>query len=133
MNTTTTILVSKTINRKIARILKALDNKTKSLVLDILDSPIKWDLVNFYQANPFSLHTVKGLANIIGRRQGQVEKEADELARNGILKNLSDNDPIAVYSYEPKADISCTIAAIFALGAEDSNLLKQLHEILREN
>lgn len=133
MNTIMTILVSKTINRKIARILKTLDNKTKPVVLDILDSPIKWDLVNFYHANPFSLHTAKGLASIIGRRQVQVENEVEELVRNGVLKNLSDTGSVAVYSYEPEAGISCVVAAIIALGAEDGNLLKQFHQLLKEN
>lgn len=127
-------LMSKTTNKKISKLVKGLNSKTKALVLEILESPIKWDLICFYQANPFSIHTAKGLANIIGRRPEQVLKEAEELAKADLLKIISENGgALSIYAYEPSSDSACVIDMLVTLSAEERNLIDELYRTLKED
>lgn len=125
--------MSKTINKKVSKLLKGLNSKTRVLVLEILESPIKWDLICFYQANPFSIHTAKGLANIIGRRSEQVLKEAEELVAAGVLKVIPENSSISsIYAYEPSAENTCIINELIALSLEERDLMGELRRMLKE-
>lgn len=116
-------------SKNLARFLKSLNNEKKGLVQTILESPIKWDLINFYQENPFSIHTARGLSRIIGRKTDQVFREIEELVVAGVLKNLSENgDSSSIYVYEPSNENASTIKALIDFGKEREQLedLRQL-------
>jgi len=103
-------------SKKIDKIIKNLNADTKALALQLLESHIKWDLVAFYEANPFSIHTARGLANIIGRSANRVFEEAEELAAAQVLKKISENgDMSSIYSYEPKVENATLIKALIEL------------------
>ncbi|MBE0447264.1 MAG: hypothetical protein IBX64_04055 [Actinobacteria bacterium] len=115
------------INRKVARFIKKLNDRTRTTVLDILESPIKWNLIQFYKANPFSIHTPRGLANIIGRRADLVFKEVEGLAKAGILKKISENGNLfSIYSYEPEAEIARVINTLVDIDNEQRNRMGNL-------
>ncbi len=121
-------------SKKLEKIVKNFNCKTKTLALEILDSPIKWDLLNFYQANPFSIHTAQGLANIIGRSPDQVFREAEELASASILKRISHNgDKTSIYSYEPASESSSLIKILFELNNEERDLLDKLEQMIKDS
>lgn len=116
-------------SKNLARFLKSLNNEKRELVREILESPIKWDLINFYQANPFSIHTARGLSRIVGRKADQVFREIEELVVAGILKNLSGNgDSSSIYIYEPSNENASTIRTLIDFGKEREQLenLRQL-------
>lgn len=120
-------------DKSLAKLVKGLNNETKTLILEILDSPIKWELIGFYQANPFSIHTARGLANIIGRRTNQVLKEAEELAQANILKKISENGgPCTIYAYEPNRQGTSAIKALANIYSKERGLVAQFHELLKE-
>src|SRR3990172_3595424 len=104
-------------NKKIAKFAKNLNDRTRALALDILGSPTKLNLLQFYKANPFSIHTPRGLANILGRTAEQVYKEAEALATAGVLKKISENEDTAstIYSYEPDKELSAVIDTLVEL------------------
>ncbi|HZD60132.1 MAG TPA: hypothetical protein VE439_06720 [Anaerolineae bacterium] len=119
-------------NKKVAKFVKRLNSKTRVVVLDILGSPTKWNLIQFYKANPFSIHTPRGLANIIGRKADLVHKEAEELTNAGVLKKISENGSFSsIYSYEPEADIACVIDALIEIGNERRNFIDDLCNIIK--
>ncbi len=121
-------------SKKLEKIIKNFNCKTKTLALEILDSPIKWDLLNFYQANPFSIHTAQGLANIIGRSPDQVFREAEELASASILKRISHNgDKTSIYAYEPSPETSSLIKVLFELHSEERTLLDKLEQMIKDS
>ncbi|HEY3375252.1 MAG TPA: hypothetical protein VGK02_09340 [Candidatus Aquicultor sp.] len=119
-------------NRKLAKLVKNLNDDTRALIIDVLDSPIKWDLIHFYQANPFSIHTARGLSNIIGRRSEQVFQEAEQLAENGVLKKVCENgDSSSIYAYEPDTERETILRTLAELSEEDTSLLDELHKLLK--
>lgn len=119
-------------NRKIARVMKNLNSRTRAVVLDIVESPTKWNLIQFYKSNPFSIHTPRGLANIIGRRADHVFKEVEGLAGAGILKKLSENGGLSsIYSYEPEAEIACIIDILVDIGSEQRELIDNLRSLIK--
>jgi len=121
-------------NKKLTKLIRTLNNRTKELAIEILDSPIKWDLVNFYEANPFSIHTAGGLAGIIGRRTEQVFKEAEELTVAEVLKKLSGNGgSSSIYAYEPKPENCQVIRALVKLGKEDRRLIDELRRLIKSS
>ncbi|NCO66237.1 MAG: hypothetical protein COW32_01425 [Candidatus Aquicultor secundus] len=121
-------------SKKLEKIIKNFNCKTKALALEILDSPIKWDLLNFYQTNPFSIHTAQGLANIIGRSPDQVFIEAEELASASVLKRISRNgDKSSIYSYEPAAKVASLIKILFELHNEEHDLLDKLEQLIKDS
>jgi len=121
-------------NKKMAKFVKSLNEKTKALVLDILESPTKWNLIQFYKTNPFSIHTPRGLANIIGRKASIVSKEAECLARAGVLKKISANgDLSAIYSYEPEKGIAKIIDSLIELCGDSREAVKELVAAIKES
>ncbi|MHB8842583.1 MAG: hypothetical protein ACYC56_12510 [Candidatus Aquicultor sp.] len=121
-------------SKKLEKIIKNFNCKTKTLALKILDSPIKWDLLNFYRANPFSIHTAQGLANIIGRSPDQVFREAEELASASILKRISHNgDKTSIYSYDPAPEAASLIKVLFELHGEERDLLEKLEQMIKDS
>lgn len=125
--------MNKTMDKKISKLVKGLNSNTRALLLEILESPIKWDLICFYHANPFSIHTANGLTNIIGRRYEQVLKEAKELAAKHVLKVVSENNGVSpIYAYEPSVENTCIINALVALILEEHGLVDELYRMLKE-
>ena len=121
-------------NRKIAKFVKSLNEKTKAVVLEILESPTMWNLIQFYKANPFSIHTPRGLANIIGRKPAVVTKEVECLARAGILKKISENgDLSAIYSYDPEKTMIKIIDTLVGLCNESRETTRELIEALKNS
>lgn len=121
-------------SKKLEKIVKHLNCRTKVLALEILESPIKWDLISFYQANPFSIHTARGLANIIGRSPEQVFKEAEELTAASVLKRISENgDKSSIYSYEPETEAASLIKILLELHNEDHGLLDKLEQLIKDS
>jgi len=103
-------------SKKIDKIIKNLNANAKALALQLLESHIKWDLIAFYEANPFSIHTARGLANIVGRSPDRVFEEAEELAAAQVLKKISENgDMSSIYSYDPKPENATLIKALMEL------------------
>ncbi|HCG98426.1 MAG: hypothetical protein A2074_07315 [Candidatus Aquicultor primus] len=121
-------------NRKIAKFVKSLNEKTKAVVLEILESPTKWNLIQFYKDNPFSIHTPRGLANIIGRKPSAVSKEVECLARAGVLKKISENgDLSAIYSYDPEKAMVKIIDSLVGLCSESRETIKELIEAIKKS
>jgi hypothetical protein len=121
-------------NRKIAKFVKSLNEKTKAVVLEILESPTKWNLIQFYKANPFSIHTPRGLANIIGRKPSAVSKEVECLARVGVLRQISENgDLSAIYSYDPEKAMVKIIDSLVALCSESHETTQELIEAIKNS
>ena len=121
-------------NRKVAKLIRNLNERTKATILDIIESPTKWNLIQFYKSNPFSIHTPRGLANIIGRRDNQVYKEAEELATAGILKRISENgDPTSIYSYEPDEEMTSIINGLSDIDEDPRDLMEELLKAIKEN
>lgn len=103
-------------NKKIEKFVKNLNEPTKALVLDILESPTKLNLIQFYKTNPFSIHTPRGLANIIGRKASVVSKETECLARAGVLRRISENGDLStIYAYEPSKELAKIIDTLLDL------------------
>lgn len=63
----------------------------------ILQSIIRIELLDFFQANPHTRDTVSGLATRLHRPSQQVEMAADALAALGILE-MGGSRKITVYS-----------------------------------
>lgn len=119
-------------NKKLAKLVKNLKPETKTLVLGLLNSPIQWDLINFYDSNPFSIHTARGLANMVGRRSEQVFEEAEKLATLGVLKKVCENgDASTIYAYEPSADSAAVIRLLLEIGEESNDLLDELNSLIK--
>jgi len=117
-------------DKKVARLMKNLNGRTRETILDILGSPTKWNLIQFYKANPFSIHTPRGLANIIGRGANQVFKDAEDLANAGVLKKISENgNASSIYSYEPYKEIAAAIDALVENGSDPQSLRSELQDL----
>jgi len=64
------------------------------------DTPIKWDIVTFFAANPFSRDVARNLAGRIGRRETAVARELEDLALLGLLQRSRLGDTTVYYLSE---------------------------------
>jgi hypothetical protein len=125
--------MSRAINRKVAKIIKSLTEATTVLAIVALESPTKWDLISFYHANPFSIHTAKGLANMIGRSADQIFQDAEELASLNVLEKVCETgNASSIYSYEPTDDNAALLGSLLELADEDHSLIEELLQLLKE-
>jgi hypothetical protein len=126
--------MSRSMNKKLAKIIKSITEDTKTLTIAILESPTKWDLISFYHANPFSIHTAKGLANMIGRKVDQIFEDAEELARLNVLEKVCETgNASSIYSYEPTSDNAALLDTLIELVKDDQSLADELLHLLTEN
>lgn len=87
--------------KRLSQIAASLDTEARRECSTILDSPIAWELLRFYQRNPFSIHTQRGLANIIGRHEDHVRQGAQTLVALKILKEIPQEAMPAIFAFEP--------------------------------
>lgn len=71
--------------------------RVREVLNPIMQSIIRIELLNFFNANPHTRDTVKGLATRLYRPAKQVEMAADALAALGILE-IGGSSKVAVYS-----------------------------------
>ncbi len=65
---------------------------------------IKWDLAQFFQANPNTADAAENLARYIGRDPGEVAGQLDELVASGLVETqLLGGQPIYDLTDEPEA------------------------------
>lgn len=121
-------------NKKLTKLIKGLSAETKELAIIILESPTKWDLISFYHANPFSIHTAKGLANMIGRTAEQVFKDAEDLTKLKVLEKVCETgNASSIYSYGPSNENTALINSLLELVDEDQALADELLKSLKED
>jgi hypothetical protein len=126
--------MNRSTNRKLTKLIKELTEETKTLAIAVLESPTKWDLINFYQANPFSIHTAKGLANMIGRKVDQVFKDAEELRNLNVLEKVCETgNASSIYSFGPSADDAALLKSLIDLADDDQQLIDELLHTLKES
>lgn len=83
-------------------VLKDMDDESRRIALELLATQVRWDLIRFFRANPYTIHTGNGLARIVGRRLTTVEAEAEALVKEGVLRRLPQEEGLAnIYAYEP--------------------------------
>lgn len=73
-------------------------NAVQDLLNSICNSIIKIGLVIFFHQNPGALDTAEGLARWVGKKETEVKKAMDELAKTGIIEVFGEG-PSAIYSY----------------------------------
>lgn len=49
-------------------------------------TPIKWDIVTFFAENPYSRDVARNIAGRIGRLEGSILRELEDLALLGLLR-----------------------------------------------
>jgi hypothetical protein len=119
-------------NRKLAKILKNITEETKYIAVTVLESPTKWDLINFYHVNPFSIHTAKGLANMIGRNVDQIFEDAEELTGLKVLEKVCETgNASSIYAFEPASENAIFLSSLIELLDEDQTLVDDLLEHLK--
>lgn len=117
------------------RIMEKMDSKMKVIAKSLLSSRTRWDLVRFFHANPFTIHTANGLAKLVGRQPSQVKAEIEALLKQGVLRRLSqDEDAASIYSYEPNSDVRLVVELIDgACGGKIDLIDELLAELKNEN
>ncbi|MHB0977368.1 MAG: hypothetical protein ACYC1U_09280 [Candidatus Aquicultorales bacterium] len=104
--------------------------------LGLLCSQVRWDLIKFFKANPFSIHTSQGLASIIGRQQTKVEDETQALVEEKLLKRISQEDGFPpIYAYDPDPELAAIVdlleTACTACGDHVDKVKSDVEETLR--
>ncbi len=108
-----------------SRALEKMDSKLKPIAESLLASKTRWDLVHFFRANPFSIHTASGLAKLVGRQPKRVKEEVEILVELGVLRRLpQDEDATPIYSYEPNADVRLAIELIEGASGGKTDLIE---------
>lgn len=62
-----------------AQVMAFIDQKIKSLV--------QWDLLHFFHKTPYMADTAENIASYTARDVGTVERELEELVKNGVLRS----------------------------------------------
>ncbi|MCL5292899.1 MAG: hypothetical protein M1548_10380 [Actinobacteria bacterium] len=114
-------------------VILSIDPEKRRTVLALLASQVRWDLVRFFRANPFTIHTAQGLARIVGRRVEQVEVETKALVHESVLRRLSqDEDFPPIYAYEPNADLRLLIELVEQLTDGRLDFFDELRKTLAD-
>ncbi|MCL4499664.1 MAG: hypothetical protein M1335_05430 [Chloroflexi bacterium] len=99
----------------------------------LLASQVRWDLVKFFHANPFTIHTAQGLASMIGRRLDTVETETEALVGVRVLRRLPANGgPALIYAYDPEPDVRIVIGQVESVSSSPADLAERLLGLFTE-
>jgi hypothetical protein len=122
---------------KLDSFLQSLEEEDKEVLKKIIKSAVEWELLHFYFDNPFSIHTVTGLASIIGRRLEKVKSGVEHLTKLRILKKIGGEDFPYIYAYEPekkKADLIKQLMTLYKnSGFRSKQFRDSLQSKLKEN
>ena len=81
------------------------------------NSFVKWDLMRFFDQNPYTADTAENIANYIVRKISAVRPELEDLATSGILKRKM-LDGVPIYSLGSNHHTRALVAK-FSLAFED--------------
>lgn len=100
-------------------ILKDIPENIK-IFLKLVNTPLKWEILNFFHNNPNTIGTAYDIAKYIGRNPEQVNREIDELVENKILIDCGEiwgRVPWAEYTqfYKLNERVKETVAEIVKL------------------
>ncbi|MCL5986478.1 MAG: hypothetical protein M1371_07915 [Actinobacteria bacterium] len=76
-----------------------IDNELASFIKNYIDSFTAWDIFVYYFGNSNKILSIKQLSELLGRREEEVEKVVEKLAKKNIFR-LSDEGEI---KFTPKS------------------------------
>jgi DNA-binding transcriptional ArsR family regulator len=95
-------------------------NQELQVFLDnVIDSLVKWDLVNYMQQNPSDKATFVELAGLIGKPSEEVHKALQELSEAEVVE-LENDGSTTYYRFKPSKKWQTNIDE-FAQGLMDRN------------
>jgi hypothetical protein len=116
---------------KLDSFLQSLEEEDKEVLRRITKSPVEWELLHFYFDNPFSIHTVTGLASIIGRQLEKVKGGVEQLTKLKILRRIGGKDFPHIYAYEPERKKADLISQLMTLYKNSGFRPKQFRDSLQ--
>ena len=84
-----------------------MDQAVKEFLESVINSRVKLDLILHFHRNRYTLDYAGGVAQKVGRAEGEVRKALEELVEAGVVvrhtsKHHSDRPPIYAYTRDPK-------------------------------
>jgi len=97
--------------------IKEMDPILLDFVTTSANSFVKWDLMRFFDQNPYTADTAENIATYIVRKISAVRPELEDLAKSGILKREM-LDGVPIYSLGSDKHLRALVAK-FSLAFED--------------
>ena len=83
----------------------------KDFVETYIDSFIAWDLILFFNDNPYTVGSASNVAMSIGRRGVDIEPHLEDLVKRNVLEleSKADDNTETLYSYNPPSGFEKTV------------------------
>lgn len=113
------------------RLMNDMDPVLLTFIKQTVNSFIKWDLVKFFQQNPYTTDNADNIAKYIGRNREDVEPELDNLTMNGIVLKTALKDG-SIYALT-NDDVLRTLMAQFVKACENRHFrVKAVYHIIQK-
>jgi hypothetical protein len=101
-----------------------------TFIRDHIRSFSRWDLLKFLQQNPGTWDTATNLANYVGRSAEQIESEAVQMAREGLLRQ-DGGPPESIYGLTEDAETRALLDQLVSAARDRTFRMKLVYHILR--
>ncbi len=113
-----------------ARIMKDMDPDLFDFLTTYMDSFIKWDLLRFFEANPYTMDSEENIARYTGRTVADVQIGLQELVQQGVLDKIMVNN-MAVYKLGNDPTIQARLAQFIEAMRDHGFRRKVIYHIVR--
>lgn len=106
-------------------------SESLKVFITLVNTPVKWEILNFFHNNPNTIGTAYDIAKYIGRNPELVEKEIQELVEDKIFIDCGEiwgRVPWAEYTqfYKLNEEMKENIAAVVALSEKHGKKFERI-------
>ena len=95
-----------------------------------VNSFVKWDLVQFFHQNPYTIDTSEGIARHVGRNVGGIQTGLAELTAEGILVEHRYGE-MAVYAFTEDPNVRDIIRRLIEASGDQLFRAKAVFQMIR--